>query len=217
MKDIPYQDLVAHYESCLAKYGDCHKGVDWPNQADADTRYQIMLEVIPGGEACSLLDFGCGTAQMASFLHDRAPKYAQVQYSGLDISAKFIDVCRVKYPAIDFWQVDILEDADALPEFDYIVMNGVFTEKLSLSFEEMELFFQRMIRAVYAKARKGIAFNVMSKAVDWERDDLFHLPADRLIGFLTKELSRHFVIRNDYGLYEYTTYVYRRPGLWSGR
>jgi hypothetical protein len=48
----------------------------------------------------------------------------------------------------------------------------------------------------------------MSKHVDWEREDLFHLPFDTLAAFLKQELSGNFVIRNDYGLYEYTTYVY---------
>jgi hypothetical protein len=59
--------------------------------------------------------------------------------------------------------------------------------------------------------RRGIAFNVMAKAVDWERDDLFHVPTDDLIAFLVNQLSRQFVLRNDYGLYDYTTYVYREP------
>jgi hypothetical protein len=54
-----------------------------------------------------------------------------------------------------------------------------------------------------------MAFNVMSKHVDWERDDLFHLPFDELGRWLVSSISRNFVIRADYGLYEYTTYVYR--------
>jgi hypothetical protein len=49
----------------------------------------------------------------------------------------------------------------------------------------------------------------MSKQVEWERDDLFHLPFDVMASFLAERLSRRFVIRHDYGLYEYTTYVYR--------
>ena len=49
----------------------------------------------------------------------------------------------------------------------------------------------------------------MTKHVDWERDDLFHLPFDTLAAVLKKEISRHFVISNDYGLYEYTVYVYK--------
>ncbi|RBB95712.1 SAM-dependent methyltransferase, partial [Pseudomonas sp. MWU12-2115] len=49
----------------------------------------------------------------------------------------------------------------------------------------------------------------MSKEVDWERDDLFHVPVTQLTHFLSRELSRHYVVRHDYGLYEYTTFVYR--------
>ena len=73
----------------------------------------------------------------------------------------------------------------------------------------MLVYFKSVVRAVFAKAELGIAFNVMSKHVDWERDDLFHLPFDILAQFITRELTRNFIIRNDYGLYEYTTYVYR--------
>ncbi len=81
--------------------------------------------------------------------------------------------------------------------------------KCDLSFDEMLAYFQAVVIRLFAKARIGVAFNVMSKQVDWERDDLFHLPLDILASFLTKNISRDFVIRHDYGLYEYTTYVYR--------
>ena len=49
----------------------------------------------------------------------------------------------------------------------------------------------------------------MSKHVDWEREDLFHLSFDELGSFLKEEISRNFTIRNDYGLYEYTVYIYK--------
>ncbi|MEY2431400.1 MAG: hypothetical protein QOC92_1125, partial [Acidimicrobiaceae bacterium] len=91
-------------------------------------------------------------------------------------------------------------------------MSGVFTEKRELAWEEMLDYFKRVLRKVFALVDHGLAFNVMSKHVDWERDDLFHLPFDVLADFLTKEVSRNFVIRDDYGLYEYTAYVYRDPG-----
>ena len=217
MKDKLYREIAAHYEHCLDQYGDSHKGVDWPNPKDADTRYRIMLELIPAGDKGTLLDFGCGTAQLYTFLQENlANRYSGIEYSGLDISPAFVEVCRKKYPQVPFLLADILEDPDAVPDFDYFILNGVFTEKLNLSFDDMERFFQNMLMRVFAKARKGVAFNVMSKAVDWERDDLFHLSADRLITFLTKRLSRHFIIRNDYGLYEYTTYIYKQPCTWGG-
>ena len=86
-------------------------------------------------------------------------------------------------------------------------MNGVFTEKRELSFDEMWNYFTKLISIVYEKCNNGVAFNVMSKSVDWEREDLFHLPLDILSDFLCKKITRNFIIRNDYGLYEYTVYL----------
>jgi hypothetical protein len=62
--------------------------------------------------------------------------------------------------------------------------------------------------AAWPLARKGMAFNVMSAQVDWKRDDLFHVPFDTMASLVKARLSRHFHFRQDYGLYEFTTYVY---------
>ena len=70
-------------------------------------------------------------------------------------------------------------------------------------------YLKKMITLIYSKSNKGIAFNVMSKQVDWEVDTLFHVPIDEIADFLIKKITRNFVIRNDYGLYEYTVYIYK--------
>ena len=207
-----YDEIVKHYEDCLDKHGDNHLGVDWPNQQDADTRYKVMLDIVrinAGSDASvSLLDFGCGTATLFEYIKNNG--YHNIVYSGLDISQKFIDVAQTKYPDNSFYCVDILDLNKALPNFDYVIMNGVFTEKRGLSFDEMWEYFTKMIGVTYAHCNKGFAFNVMSKNVDWEREDLFHLSMDLLCGFLCKDITRDFVIRNDYGLYEYTVYGFKK-------
>jgi SAM-dependent methyltransferase len=205
-----YLDIVSHYESCLERHGDTHLGVDWPQPDDVSTRHRVMLEVVKPNltdETVRLLDFGCGAAHFNEYLRQHG--VTNIDYAGLDLSGKFIELCRSKFPSNQFYCLDLLADNNTLPRFDYIVMNGVFTEKLSLTFDEMLNYFKQLVSKVFAKAEQGIAFNVMSKHVDWEREDLFHLPFDTLAAFLKQELSRNFVIRNDYGLYEYTTYVYR--------
>ena len=204
-----YKSIVDHYESCLEKYGDTHLGVDWPDQDDAETRYRVMLEVMRNTTGpASLLDFGCGASHLYEYM--LRTKLEHVEYSGLDLSERFIQLSESKFPGVDYYCLDILDEDADIPAFDYIVMNGVFTEKLQLSFDEMFAFFKRMISRVFTKARVGIAFNVMSSHVDWEREDLFHLPMDKLADFLVREVSRDFVFRNDYQLYEYTVYIYRR-------
>lgn len=210
MEDKSYLSIVSHYESCLERHGDTHLGVDWPKKEDAETRYKVMLEVIrreDQGRTVSLLDFGCGASHL--YEHIVARGLGHIKYSGLDLSEKFVQLSRNKFPENDYYCVDVLGDGVAIPGFDYIVMNGVFTEKGALAFDEMLTYFKRLVKNVFERAEIGLAFNVMSKHVDWEREDLFHLPFDLLADFLKQELTRNFVIRNDYGLYEYTTYVYR--------
>lgn len=210
MKPI-YSKIIEHYEQCLEKHGDNHLGVDWPKLEDVATRYKTMLEIIkfdnkPQQEK-KLLDFGCGTAHLLEYIHKN--KIQHIEYSGLDISSKFISVAKQKYPHTDFYCGDILNPEFSIPNFDYIIMNGVFTEKRSLSQSQMWKYFTQVIQSVYHISNRGLAFNVMSKNVDWERDDLFHLSFDVLSDFLCKNLTRNFIIRNDYGLYEYTVYIYK--------
>ena len=209
--DKKYTKIVTHYEDCLEKHGDTHLGVDWPNQQDVYKRYQVMLDIIKydaNTQPATLLDFGCGTAHLLEYAQKEG--YGNLTYSGLDISPRFVAVAQKKFPQNCFLCADVLEDRAGIPNFDYIVMNGVFTEKRELSFDEMWAYFTRLITIVYEKCDKGLAFNVMSKNVDWERDDLFHVSYDLLSDYLCKNLTRHHIIRNDYGLYEYTVYVLKK-------
>lgn len=190
--------IVEHYEKCYEEHGDTCKGVDWPNEQDANTRYQVMLDVIRHKNV-TLLDFGCGLGHLYQYIKDQW--YNDITYQGYDLSDKFIAACRAKYPDIPFY-------LKPPPVSDYVVANGVFTEKLTLTQDEMIKRFTGTIKAMYGLARYGIAFNVMSTHVDWERDDLFHVSMDWMADFVIKQLkTRDFTMRS-YGLYEYTTYVY---------
>jgi SAM-dependent methyltransferase len=208
----PYLSIVAACEADLERYGDNYRGVGWTrSQEEVDRRYRVMLEVMRPGHVTpiSLLDFGCGASHLYGYLLAHGP--SGIDYSGLDLSQRFLELSRSKYPDIRYYEVDPLEEPGALPDFDYVVMNGVFNYRGDLSHDTMRSYLERLVSAVYAHARLGIAFNVMSTQVDWQRSDLFHLPMDTLASFLAGTLSRHFVIRHDYGLYEYTAYVYRAP------
>ncbi len=205
-----HQSLVSYCESCLDRYGDCHLGMGWTKSPEtAERRCRVMLDVIRNpGCPTSLLDFGCGTSQLLEFMRSRG-EWPNVDYSGLDLSEKFLRLARLKFPDVSYYQADILRDPDSVPSFDYVVVSGLFTAKFQMTFDEMFSYFQDVVAAVFQKARIGLAFNVTSKLVDWERDDLFHLPFDDLAEFVSERLSRDFIIRHDYKLFEYTTYVFR--------
>lgn len=201
---MSYKDIVNYYESCYEQYGDSHLGVDWPNKIDADTRYRVMTEGVEHCNGRSILDFGCGLAHYYEYLIREDKNY---YYEGLELSKPMFHRCAEKHPLTTFHNIDILQEEWTLSKLDCAVMNGVFTEKLTLSHDEMFEHMTKLVSLVFNNVNKGIMFNVMSKQVDYERDDLFHLSVDKLSWFVKEQLSRKFVIRHDYGLWDYTVYI----------
>jgi SAM-dependent methyltransferase len=160
-----YLELVSYYESCLERHGDTHLGVDWPNRRDLDTRCRVMLDVIRSGVGpVRLLDFGCGTSYLLEYIVRNG--ISGIEYTGLDLSPKFIQLSQSKFPMNQYYCLDILDSDAGIPRFDYVVMNGVFTERRGLSFEEMFAFVKRVLIRIFQSADVGIAFNVMSAVSD---------------------------------------------------
>lgn len=200
-----YNKIAKHYEECLLQHGDTSLGVDWPNEKDAKTRHSVMLGIKT--QNCSLLDFGCGSGHLLDTINNH---YFGIKYIGLDINQKSIDLCLKKFPDNKFICQDVLKNP-LTEEFDYIICNGVFNEKLDLSYDEMFAFLESVVSELWKICKVGLAFNVMNKHVDWERDDLFHVPFDQMADLCKRRLSRHFQFRSDYGLYEYTVFVFKEP------
>lgn len=208
-----YQQLVDFYDTCFKEHGATPKGVDWPNAQDLEKRFTIMMNVCHRESTqsqISILDLGCGYGALVDFLSANNP-FAAVHYWGIDLSEAMIDNAKSRYPNMNFEIRDILQNP--LPDncVDYVIMNGLLTEKRNLSQDQMETFAKTIIKAAFKLCRKGIAFNVMNAHVDWFRDELFHWEFDKVAAFLKQECSRHVAFRADYGLYEYTTYVHKEP------
>jgi SAM-dependent methyltransferase len=214
MSDPQYYDLAKHYEKCLAEHNASYKGVDWPNEQDLVKRFEVALEGMRPSESgrVSILDLGCGIGLLVDHLKKKGV-IDDYEYWGIDISEKMVTVAGERHAQQRFEVRDILRRPLPSGSADFVLMNGLLTEKTTLSGEVMEDFARRMIKAAFDTCRHGIAFNVMSTHVDWTRDDLFHWPLDSMADFLVAECSRNIVVRMDYGLYEYFVYVYREPSL----
>ncbi|MEW6689581.1 MAG: class I SAM-dependent methyltransferase [Pseudomonadota bacterium] len=211
MQQPRYQRIVDYYERHLTEHGTSHKGVAWPKADDVDLRNQVMFNIC-GAHAnrLSILDLGCGFGLFADYLR-ATNRLAAIDYFGIDLSRQMVEEACRRHPDLRFEARDVLVAPLVERSFDYVIMNGLLTVKASLSQAEMEEFATAMIQAAFQSARHGLAFNVMSEHVDWKREDLFHWPFDQAASFLKRACSRHVVFRADYGLYEYTVYVYREP------
>lgn len=223
--DSSYKKIASHYKQCFSEYGDTPQGYDWSNEKDMQTRYITMMKVIENfGEPTTLLDFGCGAGGFYKYIRP----YTLISYTGIDINKEAIEAAREKYLYLEkigftynnpnFGVLDIHNEEDweafnnpkiCLENYDYIIMNGVFTVRGNLSQNEMSCFLCDTLDKLWSKCNKGIAFNLMSNLVDWKRDDLYHVSMDEICQYLVDNFSRNFIVRNDYNLYEYTIYLYK--------
>lgn len=211
-----WRPVVAHYEKMFARHGASPKGVDWPDGRDLEARFAVQLEVarhVPPGRRIRLLDVGCGPGLLIDYLEqvDRASAF---DYVGIDLSPTMIEAARGRWPEHAFHVHDLTSDPTAFGLFDIAIMNGVLTERVSLTESQMGELARRIVRSAYAATTVGLAFNAMSKHVDFERDDLFHWGFDEVASFLKSDVTRHFDFRSAYGLYEYTVHAwheFQRP------
>jgi putative glycosyltransferase len=210
LRSCGYHEIVRHYERCLAQYGDGARAVDWKDEESAIKRYDVMLGLLTHEAGpVSLLDFGCGLGGLKSHMESRG--LSRIRYEGLDISEAFVEAARARHPGTVFHCADMMVDGDELPTYDYVVMNGIFTRREAMPYADMLRYMEILTSKAFRHAARGLAFNVMSPEVDWKGEALFHPSFGDLMRYLSRELSRHVVLRNDYGLYECTCYVYREP------
>ena len=217
MNDRPDIALLAHYEQRLHEFGDTARGADWPSEQDRRVRFDMMLDVIPDWRRRMCASSSPVPHPKSQRTRSRRRGLDHVRYIGVDRSEHAIGIARSKFPEAEFIALDVNgpeADLDRLA-CDYLVASGLFTVKASLTDAQMWEFLDATLAAVWPHVRRGVAFNVMSTAVDWRRDDLFHASADDLLQRLHALAGRRVRLRADYGLFEYTAYALK-PAVEDG-
>ena len=102
-------------------------------------RYKAVADLIPEGS--SVVDVCCGPA----VLYDRYLRHKQVRYTGLDVSAEFINRLRQRGGAGEVVDLNVV---DRLPEADYVVMQASLCHFLP----NPHAIIERMLRAAQARA-----------------------------------------------------------------
>lgn len=201
------KSLKAHYEQTFSKHGACSKGVDWGIDSDVTLRYHNMLAIINDEEvyAPSILDVGCGFGGLYEYARSCG---VEIEYTGIDIAANMIQYAKEKYPACTFLNGDVMS-CDFNKEYDYVICNGILTQKLEYSILEMDKFANSLIKIMFKLSRRGIAFNIMSNKVNFMVSNLYYRSPVEVLAFCLDNLSHKVIVDHSYPLFEYTVYVYK--------
>lgn len=195
-KDI----IIERYEKRFSLYGDDVRSLASGTRERQQMRFQVMLDlgIEPGS---SILDLGCGLGDFYEFLEENG---IDVNYTGYDLSPKFISAARKKYPQADFRIRDIQTDTDS-QSFDYIVCTQVFNN--NLVHEDVLEVCKDVLSICYKRATKGVAFDFLSTYVDFKQDSLYYYSPHEIFSYC-KTLSKRVCLRHDYPLFEFTIYIY---------
>jgi SAM-dependent methyltransferase len=204
------ETLRAHYERSFQAHGATAKGVDWGEKlSDLQCRFEKMAAVIPSHQTArpSLLDVGCGYGGLLEHLLARR---ISVDYTGIDVVPSMISAAQARHSGGRFLLGDILE-YPSLERHDYVVCNGILTQKLDAPALEMDEFAGLLIRRMFSLCNRGIAFNVMTTKVNFFSNNLYYRNPAELLSWCMSEITRHVRLDHAYPLYEYTMYLYREP------
>jgi SAM-dependent methyltransferase len=202
------------FAAMLAHNGATPAAVGYPNATDLAARYELMLAPLESMKSSTrpirLLDLGCGPGLLIDYLVENGC-YSRIDYLGVDVVPETIQAARARLPGSRFDLRDVRDQPFGENAFDYAIISGVFTYRSRLDYRSMETMVHETLCAVWPSVELGLTFNVMSKHVDWERDELFHWPLDDLMSFCKSNLSRHVSLRLDYGPWETVALVMKAP------
>ncbi|MHB1418910.1 MAG: class I SAM-dependent methyltransferase [Bacillota bacterium] len=145
------KDVVDYYVQSYKKFGDSHRAFCWNSRESQQKRFEVLLKV---GDLSgkSVLDVGCGTADLSLFLDDHQ---ISCDYFGCDLVPEFIDEARKKTSG-DYYQGNFL-NIKFNRKFDYIICCGMLNY-LGGGYPEAFASLDKM----YELATIGIAVNFRS-------------------------------------------------------
>jgi len=203
------RDAAAYYTARLREKGEGAEGMDWRDRASQHLRLDRLLTHLDPRPGDSLLDVGCGSGELLAFCRARGFK---PEYFGIDVSEEMVAACNRRFGAGSAATTTLAELTRKHRRFDLVVASGTFNVRQSTPEEEWRRFFHRSVTEMFALARRGAAFNVMSSRVDYRHDHLYYAQVEEMAKLADACGTRDFVVDHGYPLFEMTVTLLRQGG-----
>jgi SAM-dependent methyltransferase len=172
------------YEQWLVQHGaQSHRAVGWTDPALQAVRYTVLASVMTGTEPVAVADFGCGTGALFTHLAGRAEPPPLGAYVGYDLVPGMIDAARA---AITDPRARFVVASEVAEDADYVFACGALSMRPGVGDEEWAEHVRERLRRLWDRARRGMAFNLLTAAADpdmftavpaeWERWCMRELP-----------------------------------------
>ncbi len=202
MNEPDRKDYIQRYESRLREFGYSPESLGWGTHGRQPVRFGVLAESELRRPQSSVLDVGCGFADLYDFLGEHG---WHGQYIGLDIVPGLLEEARKRHPHLDLREADITADTAALPACDFVIASGVFNATLATGNNETHI--QTSLRSMFGLAQVAVAVDFMSSYVDFKKPGSWHTDPGHALTW-AKNISRRVALRNDYMPYEFALFIY---------
>lgn len=198
MQQLDILDTVSRYSSRYNQYGYSPKTLGW-DKGKQNIRFEMLTSLFDLKNK-SILDIGCGFADLYQFLKHR--KVANFKYTGIDLVPILIDEAKNRHPEIssNLFVGDFLQHKFS-QEFDIVISSGVFNHKLKSS--DNYQFIHEVFDKAVSLASTGVAFDFLSDKVDYAHSHTHHSSPTSILD-IAYNFSRNIVLRNDYMPFEFS-------------
>jgi hypothetical protein len=209
------QNQIRIFRNLFEQHGNSPMGVSSESLVHKRLRFSEILEFMDVSTNFSVHDVGMGLAHFHDFLEEKL-NFIKFEYSGSEILEEYVNSCRERLPSRDFFHRNISENKNiggggwTGEVYDYVVLSGVFHQMRETPITDWEIYLKSLLRNCFQMAKKGIVFNLVSPYVDFYQTGIYYARLPKILDFITEELSRFFVIRHNYALFEFTICVYQK-------
>ena len=169
----------------------------------SEQRY-LMQNLLVGFYNASILDVGCGRADLYDFIVNFYPDLNFI-YNGIDHNPLMTDIAKQKYGVE--CQTGAFETTD-LTKSEWVVANGVFTQRrCETEDEDLRKLFED-VDTLYQTAINTVAFNLLNPINNTHHEGFFYVHPGLVLDMLI-EKYQNVVLRNNYSKDVYTVQIYK--------
>ena len=196
------EKLKNHFDHLVANTDSRLAAVDWKSKDAQHNRFRELLRVVENPrERFSINDYGCGNGELIDFLISRDCDF---DYFGFDVSPLMLEQAREKFGK--FANCRFSNSPQDLFVADYTIASGVFNLKFDCAEDDWRNYMREKIVEMWAKSKRGLAFNALTSYsdVEFRRRDLFYADPLEWFDFCKREVSPRVALLHDYPEFDFT-------------
>lgn len=146
------------------------------------------IKTFIGNQSGSILDVGCGNAEFLQFLKGTG---FDGKYFGIDVCQRLIKEARIRFPACEFTQSDVLKLKKK--KYDYIVASGIF----NFNYGQNINLIKKLLLKMFTLAKRKVIFNGICKQKSRKDRKSFFIDQWYLCKWIERKLNCYIEIRSN--------------------